>query len=380
MKNANLARCVPAAVASLILVIGSTTAMAQSHTTRPIVLGYYPSWKSGLEPASINYSQFTHLCHAFVTADTSGTVKCDGNLPSRELAEWAHATGAKVLLSLGGMDSGNYFGPMMRSPEARERFVTAVTKMVVDYGYDGVDLDWEFPKGEEDMANFVVMAKRFRETLDVARPGSLITSALSGVQWAGRWIDADGLAPYVDFINVMTYDMHGPWGDHAGFNSTLHHDPRDRAACTSNTMENQMAYWVRAKNWPKSKLVVGIPCYGRGFAVAKWYEATTPTQKAAHPYLAFRDVAKLLKQGWKSQWDADAGQPCLSRDGVRELIGYDDERTAAAKGRWAAETGYAGVFFWEISQDFVDGRHALVGAASQGYRKGLAARGTDHER
>ena len=343
--------------------------MAEPPTTRPIVLGYYPSWRSGLEPSQINYAQFTHLCHAFVTADTSGTLKCEGNLPSRDLTDRAHAAGVKVLLSLGGMDSGNYFGPMMRNPQARDRFIAEIMKMVVEYGYDGLDLDWEFPKGEEDMANFVLMAKCFRETLDAARPGSLVTSALSGVQWAGRWIDAEGLAPYLDLVNVMTYDMHGPWGNHAGFNSTLRRDPRDRPECTSNTAEQQMAYWVHEKKWPKHKLLVGVPCYGRGFAVTRWYDPISRERKAPHTYVAFKDIPALLKEGWKSQWDENAAQPYLSREGTEELISYDDERTAAAKGRWAAENGYAGVFFWEISQDFVAGRHALVSAASEGYRQ-----------
>lgn len=332
----------------------------------PIVLGYYPSWESGVPPDTINYKQFTHICHAFIASDKDGRVITEGNLPSRDLTSRAHASGVKVLISLGGMDSGEYFGDMMRNPAAADRFIADVAQMVKDYDYDGVDIDWEFPKDMEDRRNLTIMAWRFRKALDERKPGSLVIAAVPGIDWFGRWFDAEELFPLLDFINVMTYDMHGSWSNHAGFNSIIKPNPADKE-CPNNCIEGHMDYWTSRRKCPRNKLVVGIPLYGRGFAVQKWHDPIDKNLKPAHPYVPFKDIARLQKEGWMRVWDADAGAPYLKKEGVRELICYDDEETAAQKGRWAAENGFAGIFFWEISQDFIGGEHRLVRAADEAF-------------
>lgn len=344
-------------------------AAPDAASTRPVVLGYYPSWKSGLEPPQINYGQFTHICHAFIMADTSGSLKMEGNMPSRDLTSRAHAAGVKVLLSLGGMDSGVYFGPMMRDPDAGERFIQAVARVMLDYEYDGIDLDWEFTSNETDKASLTRMARRFREIFREKKPGALLTSAQSGTRWACRFVDAEALLPLLDYVNVMTYDVHGPWGSHAGFNAPLHPATGDKDECSSNCVEGQIAYWEKNLKWPKNKLLVGIPGFGRGFVVNQWHESFNPKVKPGHPYLPYDKVAGMLKDGWTRSWDSAACVPWLSKSGVKEIITYDDEQSAALKGRWASDHGCAGIFFWEISQDFIAGRNALVEAASRAYEQ-----------
>ncbi|HQH12522.1 MAG TPA: glycoside hydrolase family 18 protein [Candidatus Sumerlaeota bacterium] len=334
----------------------------------PIILGYYPSWESGVPPEAVIYKQFTHICHVFVGSDKEGRIIAEGNLPSRELTARAHAAGVKVLLSLGGMDSGEYLGDIMRTPAAADRFIAEVSQMVLDYDYDGVDIDWEFPKNEEDCRNLTIMAWRFRKTLGERKPGALVTAAVPGIDWFGRWFDAEELFPLLDFINVMTYDMHGPWGSHAGFNSIIKADPADKE-CRNNSIEGQMDYWVKRRKCPRNKLLVGIPLYGRGFAVQKWYDPIDKNKKPAHPYVPFKDIAGLQKAGWTRVWDSGAGAPYLKKQGVLELISYDDEETAAQKGRWAAQNKFAGIFFWEISQDYIGGEHRLVRIADKAFRE-----------
>jgi len=344
------------------------TGAENGEPSRQIVLGYYPSWERALPPSKINFKQFTHLCHAFASTDKNGNVKTGGNLPSRDLTALAHASGVRALISLGGMDSGNLFGLMMKNKAAAERFTSGVIQLVIDYEYDGIDIDWEFPLNEEDSANFTRMARRFREGMDAKKPGLLLTAAVSGVNWAGRWFNEKEIAPLFDFLNVMTYDMHGPWGTHAGYNSVIDAYPADREECRANSMSGQMTYWMVRKNLPKEKLLVGIPLYGRGFAVKKWGDPIQYKDKVMHPYVPFKEVSHLQKEGWRRHWDEQAGVPWLSKDGVAELITYDDERSAALKGGWAAQNGFAGIFFWEISQDYIGGENVLVRAATEGWK------------
>nr|BAF02564.1 chitinase [uncultured bacterium] len=340
---------------------------------KPIVLGYYPAWDSGLSPDAIAYAKFTHICHAFLTADSSGTLKLDGNLPSDDLTRRAHAAGTKVLLSVGGMDSGAYLGPIAVNPELSARFVSDVTGLMVKHGYDGVDLDWEFPSNMQERDGLTSMAIGFRREFAAKKPGALLTAAASGTKWGCRFTDGKALLPLLDFINVMTYDVHGPWGDRAGHNAPLRQAPPDKPECAANAVEGQMAYWMEKFGWPRERLVVGVPCYGRGFLAAKPGDKTSSKDKAPHQYVPYKDIAKLLADGWVRHWDAGASVPWLTKEGVGEFISYDDPESAAIKGRWAEKSGFGGVFFWEISLDMISGKNAIVDATTGGWRGGESA-------
>lgn len=52
-----------------------------------------------------------------------------------------HGKGRKVMISLGG--GGQNF--QIRTPEARQQFIDSVTRIVEQYGFDGVDIDFEAP-------------------------------------------------------------------------------------------------------------------------------------------------------------------------------------------------------------------------------------------
>lgn len=348
----------------------TSTSSSRRETTRPLVLGYFYSGNGS--PSQINYRQFTHLCHAFATPDTSGGLKMEPGVPSRDLTARAHAEGVKVLLSLGGAGNNTGFGGLTSSTQTMDKFVSQVMGVVKDTGYDGVDIDWEFPSNAQEKAGFSDLCRKLRKALDDARPGMLLTAAVGGNKGTTGFIDSDAVLPYLDYLNIMVYDMHGSWNDHAGFNAPLRHDPEDKPECAKNTMEGFMAYWNQERHWPKAKLLVGLPSYGRAFATSKWHvEAIKPGAKVEHPDVAFKNVPTFLSQGWKRSWNETAAVPYLSKEGVKEIISYDDEQSVALKGKWAAEHGYPGIFFWEISHDYVGGEHVLVKAAAKAYGEAL---------
>ncbi|RMH30546.1 MAG: glycoside hydrolase family 18 protein [Candidatus Hydrogenedentota bacterium] len=334
----------------------------------PIVLGYYPSWPCGLEPAQIRYENFTHLCHAFVTATPDGKLKTDGNLPSRELTSRAHAAGVKVLLSVGGADSGKYMGPIATSETLRTQFARALVGMVREYGYDGIDLDWEFPTNPTEKEAFTQLARELRELLGLSSQGTnLLTSAQVGVPDVVQNVDMQALRGVMDWVAIMTYDMHGPWSNHAGYNAAFRTAKGDREGCTSRSLVAQMATWRDVGGWPPERLLVGIPCYGRGFPVRRWHDPMPPNTKPARPYLAYKDILPLLEQGWVRHFDNYAMIPWLERPGGGELLSYDDVESVQHKTRWARQNGFGGVFFWEISQDWIGGRNILIEAARKAW-------------
>jgi chitinase len=326
------------------------------------VMGYFPSW-TGVSPSQVRYEHFSHIFHAFVKADAKGTLEKSPGLPSAELCRLAHAKGVKVILSLGGAGSGSMFSALMRDPKAVDAYVANVVAMVNAAGYDGLDVDWEHPENAVDQRNLIVLFKKFRAAL---KPGAVMSMAVAGSDWAGKWLDAPEMLKQLDFINVMSYDAHGPWSRHAGYNSPLYADLKDGDDGKGLHYQAFYDYWTKTKRWPKERLNMGIPCYGYGYAVTAWYQK--PSGKSAYSEgMAYKDVPGLLKDGWKSVWDKRAAVPYLKKDGVKELISYDDEASVKLKAEWARKNGAGGIFFWEITQDIVGGDNVLVKAAKEGF-------------
>lgn len=339
--------------------------------TSPIVLGYYPAWRTGLPPEGINYRLFTHLAHAFARVDrATGAVRTTDDVPNKELLARAHAAGVRVPLSVGGADSGRYLNPLMQSAQSRGTLVTSLVEMVQVHGYDGIDVDWEFPLTATDTASLVSLVEELDAALREKAPQAQVTMAVPATDYYGRWYAGHQLEAHVDFLNVMTYDLHGPWKSgggaysHAGHNSPLRETSADPVDGKALSFERFVAYW-EMKHLPTSKLLVGIPCFGHGFAVDAW--GKSPTKASSYPELPYARVLELLADGWKVSRDAEAGVPWLGKDGVEEIISYDDPTSVAEKGKWAKARGVRGIFFWDISQDMQAGENVLVRAARDAF-------------
>lgn len=326
---------------------------------RACVLGYYPSWDSDMPPSRIDYRLFTHLAHAFAKVDAdTGAVTAPDLAASRDLCRRAQAAGVKTLLSVGGAESGPDLSRATAAVGAADRVADRLVAAVRAAGYDGVDVDWEFPLDPAAQARMVALVRALRQRL----PQGTLTMAVPATDWNGRWFETGSLASLVDFVNVMTYDFHGPWTDHAGHNAPVDYSPLDgHAACRPITIQASMAYWLQQKRWPKEKLVLGIPLYGRGFRAPRLGAAASG--EYARSYVAYRDVTALQKAGWKRTWDTAAEAPFLQNSDGTEVLSYDDDTSVRRKAGLARRLGVAGVFFWEITQDY-DGRsNPLVRAA-----------------
>ena len=324
----------------------------------PVILGYYPSWTPEVGPDKIDYRMFTHLAHAFAVPGKNGAMDLPDARQSHDLCAQAHRAKTRVLLAVGGADSGSALSAAMRDGPSAERLVAQLTEAVSRSGYDGIDIDWEFAESVEDSHRLTDLVRRVRAALPA---DALVTMAVSAGDWQGRWFETAALIPLVDWVSVMTYDFHGTWSDHAGHNAPLYPDKKDTRDGAQCHLGAALGYWTEKRLWPPEKLLIGIPAYGRGFAVRHWYEK--PEKPAAHGYISFREITGLIAQGWKRQQDHDAGVPYLISPEGTELISYEDEASAAAKGRWSHEKRVRGIFFWEITEDWIGGTHHLVAAA-----------------
>ena len=230
------------------------------------------------------------------------------------------------------------FSAIAACDENRRKFATHCLEFCREWGIDGIDIDWEFPglswsgaacDPAADTRNFTLLMKQLRETLG---PRYLLTFAgyvMDKQATAGgtKYIDVAAVEPYVDFVNLMTYDMAAA----PQYQSSISH-PASYWDCTRAIN----AY--RNAGFPMSKIVLGIPFYVRH----AW--------DGANAVIDYRRLTTLPSQYKINNWSDAAQSPYVTLNGV--FFGsYDNERSIALKGKWAHELGLRGMLYWECSED-----------------------------
>jgi chitinase len=337
--------------------------LAQSKENQKVFVGYVFR-----QPRTINYRLYTHLCHAFVVANADGTIRPNRSCPSRQLVMDAHQGGVQVLLSLGGWGWDEQFAAIVSQPEAEDRYVKSVMEIIADYDYDGIDLDWEYPDNSTEIVGFDRLCRQFRKQLDDlgAKKGRhlFLTMAASSNPPTLKWLTNELLLATMDWVNVMTYDYSGDWTSYAGHNSPLFASSKQTGALRST--ELSMKYLVD-RGMPPNRLAVGLPLYGRGFAVPEPYAPTKTAATGARVPQAggYTNIDQLIKErGWTRWWDDETKTPWVTAPEKNVVIGYDDAESMAIKTDWAMKQGFRGIFFWQVSGDLMpDGTNPLQESA-----------------
>lgn len=251
----------------------------------------------------------------------------------------------KVLLMIGGWgEQADGFSMMARSEKGRADFCKSVKEKLDKYNLDGVDIDWEYPgggpdcnaKSSADPKNFNILLKELREALGDTKIISYASSS------SAKYCEFKEAMLYLDYVNVMTYDMGNP----PYHNSTLYKSPltRDRS-CESSVEAHRQA------GVPLNRQNLGVPFYGHG---------TTP-YKADVKYNEMEAIfssTTTYKDKNIRKWDDVAKVPYLVDTDGNMLLGYDDEESVAYKGKFAVDKKMLGVMVWEYRHD--DKKHTLM--------------------
>lgn len=180
----------------------------------------------------------------------------------------------KILLSIGGWTYSSNFAAPASTPAGRQRFAQSAVQLLKDLGLDGLDVDWEYPQDDAQARDLNLLLQETRRELDAyaaqlrrsgANPNArflLTIAAPAGPQNYAK-LHLGAMAQHLDFINLMAYDFAGSWDSCAGHQANLypcHHNPN----CTPFNAEQAIRYYVQ-NGVPASKMVVGMPLYGRAF-------------------------------------------------------------------------------------------------------------------
>jgi chitinase len=323
-----------------------------------ILLAYYTSWSAPYRAGRIPFAKLTHIAHAFIDPKPDGTVVAPSGYLEPALITGAHAAGVKVVASIGGADAAadQAFRAIAADAGLRTAFAANLETFCRDNGYDGVDVDWEFPQSAADRANLTLLLRAVR---DAVGPLRLITAAVTGGNWYGQWLDYSAINDVMSFYNLMAYDMHGSWSDHSGHNAAL---AKGTDPCDENG-EAYLDYILSTRGVPKSKVVFGVPFYGYRFPTSEALfddcGGSCTTQS-----LTYAKVLPLVGNGWTRVWDSGSSVPYLTNDAGPGIVTYDDAQSIDLKAKYALSTrGVAGVFMWELSGDAQgDGSQPLLDA------------------
>ncbi|MGB4020235.1 MAG: glycosyl hydrolase family 18 protein, partial [Syntrophomonadaceae bacterium] len=227
----------------------------------------------------------------------------------------------------------------------RKKFAEDCKAFLEKWGIDGIDIDWEFPglswSGHAcdpsiDTENHVLLMKQLRETLGdkyiLSYAGYVKDKVAISTGW--RYIDIAAVDPYVDFVNIMTYDMDAAPNHHSAISS-----PRAYVDC-----ERALKAYLDAGVKP-SKLVLGIPFYGRRSF------STAPTA------INYDRILSLDPNVYKiDNFDAAAGVPYVTLTSNNSFYcGYDNAKSIALKGEWLHRNGMKGIMYWQYDGDDAKG-------------------------
>jgi chitinase len=354
------------------------------------VIGYYPSWATyerNYQVSDIPADQLTHINVAFANvadgkcivgdsyADTDKAFVGDswdagvlrGNFHQLEILRAAHPK-LRTLISIGGWTWSANFSQAAATPESRRALSASCVDFMTTYGFDGIDIDWEYPVSgglqsgsPQDRTNYTLLLREFRTQLDVAAVGNrhylLTVAAPAGPQNIAN-LQVDEVGATVDWINLMTYDYHGGWDTTTGHNAPMARGVGDRSPRGFSVKETVNAYLKGGV--PAAKLVLGIPFYGRGWQEvsatrAGLYQqgrtASIGTWEPEPGMFDYTDIAVTYLPKMKRTWDPVAQVPTLY-DPVRRLfITYDDPTSIAIKAEYVKAMGLGGAMIWELSGD-----------------------------
>ena len=356
-----------------------------SGTPRPTLVGYFPQWalyddepylvKDLISPRrkaplvdQINYAQGFVTNGRCSVADPNAdlnfsftakqSVNGVADSPTHSFRGYMHQVQLlkrryphlRVLISLEGRASD--FADDAQ-PENRKAFVASCVDTFIKGHlapgieaprlFDGIDVDWEYPHGE-DAGNFIELLKEFRRQMDLVRPGLRLTIAVGHTPRMYGGVDTAAVAALVDQVGVMTYDFIGPWSERTGLLAPLSASPEFRGG----TVDRSIASWYQA-GVPASKLLMGVPFYAYGWrqvpedADGLFQEGQGIRGDRPYRYIqsiignstAYRD--KVSRAPWL--FDGDA------------FWTYDDPVSVGFKASYARDAGLGGLMIWELGDD-----------------------------
>lgn len=333
------------------------------------IVGYYAAWmaNTGFTPAQIDATRLTHINYAFANIGpdlriTLGYPYIDPfNFTLLNALKQSNPD-LKTLISVGGWTWSGSFSDVALTEASRSTFSDSCVAFIRQYGFDGVDIDWEYPvsgglptniRRPEDKRNFTLLLQQLREDLNVqgAADGKqyLLTIAGGSGSFYAQNTELSLLHPYLDYACIMTYDIHGTWDSYTDFNAPLYLN-NDISPQYKWSVDSGVRSWAQA-GFPLEKLMMGIPFYGYIYGSVNNYNYGLYQPFFGANSITYGQVASdfLNSPGYQRYFHPESKVPWLFNGSV--FISYDDPESIGFKTDYIKQNGLGGAMIWELSQD-----------------------------
>lgn len=369
-----------AAICIAVIVASHLVLGAQANSPAHTIAGYYVSWGAygrNYTPRDIDATKLTHIIYAFAKIDKGEVILGDAAVDPRNFVELRDLRQQneqlKLLIAVGGWTGSKHFSDAAATEQDRNRFAESAVAFLREYGFDGIDIDWEYPvaggrdeniRSNADRENFTLLLQALRAALIAAGDADgkhyLLTVAAGASEEYVANTELDQIARTVDWIGVMSYDFTGSWSTTSGHNAPLFADPADPSPDGArHTVAASVLRLVRAGVSP-GKLLLGLPLYGRtwrGCAARNdgaYQECSGPAKGTWEDgVLDYQDIAAnyLTREAFVRHFNRTAKVPFLFDARSGQFISYDDAESLRYKVGFLKERGLGGAMFWEITAD-----------------------------
>ncbi len=359
------------------------------------IIGYYEGWADGntcqgmpLRDAPVESLTHLNFAFAYIAPGTFDIVPMD-DLPASLFAEATalkeQNPGLKVAVSLGGWtfnDNGtatqSVFHDIVSSPGNRRTFIEKLFRFMREYGFDGIDIDWEYPGAPdrgghpEDGVNLTLLLKELREAISGYRTKYEVSFTAPTSYWYLRHFDLRETMKHVDFVNVMSYDIHGVWDSSTPIGNRV-------LAHTNLTEINDALDLFWRNGVAAHKVNLGLGFYGRSFQLSDpaCWQPGCRFKGGASPgpctrnsgTLSFKEITEIIQQRKLTPYhDKTDAVKYITWD-KDQWVSYDDHDTIQQKIKFANGLGLGGLLIWAIDLD-TEGLDALKAVL---YPKSLSA-------
>lgn len=286
----------------------------------------------------------------------------------------------KVIMAVGGWSNRAEFPKMVRDPRRVDAFVNSCANMMFKYGFDGIDLDWEFPENDGfEPQMYLELVRRLRLKFDELEeiifsnepnhPKFQLSVATPAFRTKMNILPIKEMNRYVDVWNMMTYDYHGEWSDLTGYHSNLydgkntkvvpqykHVAPGGSEGLNANSAIFDM---INVFGVESRKISLGMAAYGRGFThvkidgndkrfIDKKFNGVGGASEGEPGMWLYN---QLPIKGSQERYDPDYVSAYCFDYKSRTFVGYDNVDSVQAKADYVKQMDLRGGFWWESCGD-----------------------------